>query len=113
SGTLGIEESPRVFTVNGYSFAPVICYGSIYGDFVATQCRKGAEVIFIITNDGWWGNSAGHEQHANFARLLAVATHRYVAQSANTGTSLIINERGDIVKATPYNVKTAFRATIQ
>lgn len=113
SGTLGTEKVPPVMRTNHFIFAPVVCYGSIYGDFVATQCRKGAQVIFVITNDGWWGNSPGYKQHASFARLRAVETHRYVAQSANTGISCIINERGDVVKATDYWVQDAFRATVQ
>ncbi|HZH87202.1 MAG TPA: apolipoprotein N-acyltransferase [Brumimicrobium sp.] len=113
SGTLGVEEEPRVLTSNGFTFAPIICYESIYGGMIAEQCRKGAEVIFIITNDGWWGNSAGHKQHASIARLRAVETGRYVVRSANTGISCVINQRGDVVKATEYWVQDAFRETIQ
>lgn len=113
SGTLGVEKTPKVLSTNGFTFAPVVCYGSIYGDFVGTQCRKGAQVIFVITNDGWWGNSPGYKQHFSFARLRAIETRRYVAQSANTGISCVINERGDVVKATDYWVKDAFRSTVQ
>ncbi|MBW7868548.1 MAG: apolipoprotein N-acyltransferase [Brumimicrobium sp.] len=113
SGTLGVEAEPRVLSTNGFTFAPIICYESVYGDMIATQCRMGAEVIFVITNDGWWGNSAGHKQHASFARLRAIETGRYVVRSANTGISCVINQRGDVVKATKYWVQDAFRETIQ
>lgn len=113
SGTLGSETEPRVFQSNNFTFAPVICYESIYGDWIARQCRKGAEVIFIITNDGWWKDSPGYKQTASFARLRAIETRRYVARSANTGISSIINERGDVIKATEYWVQDAFRATVQ
>ncbi len=113
SGTLGSEIEPKVLQTDGFTFAPVICYESIYGDWVSKQCKKGAEVIFVITNDGWWGNSAGYKQHASFSRLRAIETRRYVARSANTGISSIINERGDVIKATDYWVEDAFRSTIQ
>lgn len=112
SGTLGVEEEPRVLKSNGFTFAPIICYESIYGGMISEQCRKGAEVIFVITNDGWWGNSAGHQQHASIVRLRAVETGRYVVRSANTGISCVINQRGDVVKATEYWVQDAFRETI-
>ena len=112
SGTLGIEGEPRVMHSNGITFAPTICYESIYGGWVATQSRKGAEVIFVITNDGWWGNSAGHKQHASFARLRAIESRKYVVRSANTGISCVINQRGEVVKATDYWVKDAFLSTI-
>lgn len=113
SGTLGIEKEPRVLKTNGFTFAPIICYESVYGGMISEQCRKGAEVIFIITNDGWWENTAGHKQHASIARLRAIETERYVVRSANTGISCVINQRGDVVKATEYWVQDAFRETIQ
>ncbi|PWH86513.1 apolipoprotein N-acyltransferase [Brumimicrobium oceani] len=113
SGTLGVEKEPRVLNTNGFTFAPIICYESLYGGMVAEQCRKGAEVIFIITNDGWWENTAGHKQHASIARLRAVETGRYVVRSANTGISCVINQRGDVVQATNYWEHDAFRETIQ
>lgn len=113
SGTLGSESEPKVLQSNGFTFAPVICYESIYGDWVARQCREGAEVIFVITNDGWWENTAGYKQHASFSRLRAIENRRYVARSANTGISSIINERGDVIIATDYWVMDAFRATVQ
>jgi len=113
SGTLGVEKEPRVLNTNGFTFAPIICYESIYGGMIAEQCRKGAEVVFVITNDGWWENTAGHKQHASIARLRAVETGRYVVRSANTGISCVINQRGDVIKSTKYWVQDAFRETIQ
>ncbi|WP_165851421.1 apolipoprotein N-acyltransferase [Brumimicrobium aurantiacum] len=113
SGTLGVEDEPKVLKTNGFTFAPIICYESVYGGMIAAQCRKGAEAIFIITNDGWWENTAGHKQHASIARLRAIETERYVVRSANTGISSVINQRGDIVKATEYWVHDGFRENIQ
>lgn len=113
SGTLGIEKTPKVLNTGGFTFAPVVCYESIYGGFIAAQCRQGAQVIFVITNDGWWGNSPGHKQHATFARLRAVETGKYVVRSANTGISSVINQRGEVLKKTAYWKEDAFRATVQ
>lgn len=112
-GTLGSNDKPEVVKANGYTFAPVNCYESIYGEWVAAQCKRGAEVIFAITNDGWWGNSPGYKQHASFSRLRAIENRRYVARSAMTGISCIINERGDVSHATGFNVRTAFKADVQ
>jgi apolipoprotein N-acyltransferase len=112
SGTLGIEDEAKVMRTGGYKFAPVVCYESIYGGFVAAQCRLGAEAIFVITNDGWWGDTPGHKQHASFARLRAVETGKYVVRSANTGISSVINQRGEVIHKTEYWVKDAFKKTI-
>jgi apolipoprotein N-acyltransferase len=74
----------------------------VYGEFVTEYVRKGAGMLFIITNDGWWGNTPGHRQHFQYARLRAIETRRCIARSANTGISGFINQRGDVLQQTPY-----------
>ncbi len=113
-GSLGSDDKITVFkpAYNDVSVGPVICYESVYGEYVAQEVRKGAELIFVITNDGWWGNSPGHRQHLLFSVLRAVETRRSVARSANTGVSAIINQRGDIVQQTKYWEADALKATI-
>lgn len=73
---------------------PVICYESIYGEYVTEYVRKGAGMLFIITNDGWWKNTLGYKQHLNYASLRAIETRRPIARSANTGISCLIDFRG-------------------
>ncbi len=112
SGTLGIEDEPQIFQVDDLNIAPVICYESIYGDWVAQQCRKGANLICIITNDGWWKDTPGYKQHLSFASLRAIENRRAVVRSANTGTSGFINQRGDISHATEWWVEDVIRTTV-
>jgi apolipoprotein N-acyltransferase len=102
SGTLGIEDSPKIYKTKKALLAPVICYESIYGDFTSKQVRQGAELICILTNDGWWGDTPGYKQHFSFARLRAIESRRWVVRSANTGTSGVINEYGEVIEQTPY-----------
>jgi apolipoprotein N-acyltransferase len=108
----GVESAPKIFETKQFKLAPVICYESIFGGFVAEQCRKGAEVICIITNDGWWRDTPGYRQHASFASLRAIENRRAVLRSANTGTSCVVNQRGDIMYATNWMEKATIRATI-
>lgn len=102
SGTLGVEKEPTIFVYDKFELAPVICYESIYGEWVAQQCRKGANLIAIITNDGWWKDTPGYKQHLSFASLRAIENRRSIVRSANTGTSCFINQRGDISQATAW-----------
>ena len=114
-GSLGWDNNPAVFTPvfnNKIKVAPIICYESVYGEYVAATVRKGAELIFVITNDGWWGDSPGYRQHLLFSVLRAIETRRSVARSANTGVSAIINQRGDILQKTEYWKPAAIKATI-
>jgi apolipoprotein N-acyltransferase len=103
-GSLGTDRERAVFTKPGDSItiAPVICYESVFGSYVTQYIRKGANLIFVITNDGWWGNTPGHRQHFSFSRLRAIETRRSVARSANTGISAFIDQRGDAFQVTNY-----------
>ncbi len=82
--------------------APVICYESVFGEYATGYVRAGANALFIVTNDGWWDNTAGHVQHNHFASLRAIETRRSIARSANMGTCGFINQRGDRFDGNPY-----------
>jgi len=112
SGTLGIEPFAKTFHDKKARLAPVVCYESIYGGWVASQCRKGAQLICIITNDGWWEDTPGYRQHCSFASLRAIENRRSVARSANTGTSCFVNQRGDILQATEWWKKDVIKAKL-
>jgi len=85
-----------------YQVAPAVCYESIYGEFMSTYVRNGADLIVVITNDGWWGNTPGYKQHENYARLRAIETRRWVARSANTGISCFIDPAGEVIDPQPW-----------
>ncbi len=101
---LGISDSAMVFRyATGIAAAPLICYESLYGDYVREFVQAGANVLVVPTNDGWWDDSPGHRQHFKLARLRAIETRRWVVQAANSGTSGFIDERGRAFAKTPYN----------
>ncbi|MEM1322081.1 MAG: apolipoprotein N-acyltransferase [Bacteroidota bacterium] len=110
---LGRQPERSVFFDQQLSVAPIICYESVFGEYVTGYVRKGANALFIVTNDGWWDNTAGHRQHLQFARLRAVETRRSIARSANVGTCAFINQRGDVSQPTAYGEVGAIRETIQ
>lgn len=103
TGGYGSQAEPSVFySQSGIGVAPVICYESIWGNYVAEYVKKGAQFIAIVTNDGWWGNTSGKDQHLLYAKLRAIENRRWVARSANTGLSGFINQRGDIFQQTEW-----------
>lgn len=106
---VGTQPERSVFKSPQANIGPVICYESIFGEYFTGYVKKGANAIFIMTNDGWWDNTAGHRQHLYFASLRAIETRRSIARSANTGISAFINQRGDIRQATRYEEAAAIR----
>lgn len=113
TGGYGRQDKPSVFyAASGIGAAPVICYESIWGNYVADYVNQGAQFIAVVTNDGWWGNTAGKSQHLEYAKLRAIENRRWVARSANTGISAFINQRGDVVQRTQWWVPAALKADI-
>ncbi len=97
---------------NGFKIAPAICYESIYGEFMRKYINSGANLICIITNDGWWKKTPGHRQHMNYARLRAIETRTWVARSANTGISCFIDPYGNVIDPQPYDTNAAIKLNI-
>lgn len=114
SGTYGTQEERSVLSTGDgvYKIAPAICYESIYGEFLTEYIRNGANLIAIITNDGWWGNTAGYKQHMEYARLRAIETRRWIARSANTGISCFIDPFGKVYEPQPWDIETAIRMKV-
>jgi apolipoprotein N-acyltransferase len=113
TGSLGSQDSPAVFRINEKLVAaPVICYESIFGEYVSEYILKGANVITIITNDGWWKDTPGYKQHVEYAALRAIENRCFVSRSANTGTSCFILPDGTIIDRTgwwqPAVIKSQF-----
>lgn len=98
----GQKEPSNLYASSGIGVATAICYESIWGEWIAKSVEKDAQFIAVITNDGWWGNTSGKDQHLQYASLRAIENRRWVARSANTGISAFINQRGDIVQQTKW-----------
>jgi apolipoprotein N-acyltransferase len=92
--------------------APVICYESIFGEFVTDYFKEDGGFIFVITNDGWWGDTPGHRQHHSYSRLRAIETRRSVARSANTGITSLIDQKGQVLQRTNYWEPDALRGEL-
>ena len=112
SGSLGRQKEASNLIAEKAVIAPVICFESVFGEYVTDFVKKGANVIFVITNDGWWKNSRGYKLHLLFSQLRAVETRRSIARSANTGTSCFINQRGDVLQATNWWHEAAISGSI-
>ena len=81
-------------------FAVLICFEAVFPDLVRRSVRQGARLLVNITNDSWFGDTAGPYQHANLAILRAVENRTSIARSASTGISLFIDPYGRVFGAT-------------
>lgn len=113
SGSLASDGESKVF--KGYQkigLAPIICYESVFPDFTASYVRKGAGILCILTNDGWWGNTPGYRQHFDFGRLRAIENRRAIARAANTGISGFIDKDGSVLMESQWWQKEVMRMKV-
>ncbi len=111
--TRATQDKREIFKLNnGTKVAPIICYESVYGEYVTQYVRNGAQFLAIITNDGWWSESQGYKQHLSYAKIRSIETRRSIARSANTGSSAIINKKGEIIKKLEYNKRGTLNGKI-
>jgi apolipoprotein N-acyltransferase len=112
-GTLKTDKTSHVMSFGDHLVGVPICYESAFGGYVSEFARKGADLLFVITNDGWWGDTPGYKQHFEFSKLRAIENRRCVARSANTGKSGFFNQKGDVIQSTEYWKEDVIKATLK
>jgi apolipoprotein N-acyltransferase len=92
---------------HGHSFGVFICYEAIYPGEVRRFAAGGAQLLFNISNDGWFGRSAAAEQHLRMVRVRAVENRRWIVRSTNNGFTVSIDPYGRIIQPLPPDVRAA------
>ena len=82
---------------NNINFLPLICYELIFPEFIQKSSNK-TNLIINISEDGWFGDSIGPNQHFAKAIFRSIESNSYLLRSANKGITAIINNKGEIVK---------------
>lgn len=105
---------PVALDVNGRTIkvAATICYEGAFPEISRALANEGAELMFNVTNDSWYGISSMAHQHMALYALRAVENNRAVARVANTGISGWVDSRGRIYDATPMYETTKVVADV-
>ncbi|NDU92774.1 MAG: apolipoprotein N-acyltransferase, partial [Ferrovum sp.] len=86
--------------VAGQWVAVDICYEDAFGEEIIRALPR-ATLLANFTNDAWFGNSIGPEQHLQMAQTRALETGRQMLRVTNTGITALIDEKGRIVSRAP------------
>lgn len=100
-----VGQHQTVFDLNESKNFPlkvggVICIESIYPEFVAGFVQRGANLLVVVTNDSWYGNSSGPYQHKEISVLRAVENRKTLVRAANGGVTCIIDPLGRTIAST-------------
>ncbi len=90
---------------HGNTFGVFICYEAIYPGEVRRFAAGGAQLLFNISNDGWFGRSAAAEQHLRMVRVRAVENRRWIVRTTNNGFTVSIDPYGRIIQPLPPDVR--------
>ena len=113
---VGQKEISCLHLRDGLRLIPLgcaVCYESVYGEYCTGYVRKGAQLLTVITNDAWWGNTPGYRQHFSYSRLRAIETRRWIARCGNTGISALIDPAGKVVSRTPWWEPAVLQGTVR
>lgn len=83
------------------TYLPLICYETIFPRYSFASPRP--DWIVQVTNDAWFGNFSGPQQHLAQSRMRAIEQGLPIARAANTGISAIIDGRGRVLAHIPMN----------
>ena len=83
--------------ISDLNILPLICYEIIFPELVQNSDEK-TNLIVNISEDGWFGDSIGPHQHFAKSIFRAVENNVFLVRSANKGISVILNNKGQIVR---------------
>lgn len=74
----------------------LVCYEDVFPGLARSSARAGADLLFVATNNAWYGEEGGAEQHAAHSVLRAVENRRPVMRAGNGGWSGWIDSYGTV-----------------
>jgi apolipoprotein N-acyltransferase len=110
--TAGPGATPLVAPGRLPSLGPLICFEVIFPSLAAEHARRGAQLLTVVTNDGWFGHTPGPYQHLAFAAWRAAETGLPLVRAANTGVSAAFDGRGRLLYSTALQARDAFRVAL-
>ena len=86
-----------------------ICYESVFPSYIRKFAASGAEVLFNISNDSWFGKSQARYQHLQIVRMRAAENARWILRATDNGITAAIDPAGRVVRTTEEYSELAAR----
>ena len=98
-GSFSPGSNNNIFTINDLKMLPLICYEIIFPELSENE----KNLIVNISEDAWFGDTIGPNQHFAKAIFRAVENNVYLARSANKGFSAFVDNKGVVKKVLEPN----------
>lgn len=77
-----------------------ICYEVAYPD-TTRKNAKDTQFLLTVSNDAWFGTTAGPWQHLQMVQMRSIETARWFVRATNNGITAVIDEKGRVVSRLP------------
>ncbi len=104
--------SGRLLRLKDWDFGGAVCYEVVYPWLMREHTRSGADVLFTLTNDAWYGKFGAQRQHWQLALFRAVETGRPLFRAAATGISGWVDAAGRARTVLPIDQPASFSVAL-
>lgn len=94
------------------NISPLVCYEVIFPGKTVSRTGAPSDLMINVTNDAWYGDSAGPRQHLAMGRFRAIEEAVPLARSANTGISGMFDAYGRLIAQAPLDEAKALNVAL-
>lgn len=109
AGDFAAGSKVVVSGLDGHKIGTFICYESVFPGYIRQFAAAGAQALFNISNDSWFGRTAARYQHLLIVRMRAAENDRWIVRSTNDGISGVIDPAGRVATTLPEYREAAAR----
>jgi apolipoprotein N-acyltransferase len=109
AGDFAAGKNAVAARLDSHRIGTFICYESVFPSYVRKFAAAGAEALFNISNDSWFGKSQARYQHLLIVRMRAAENRRWIVRGTNNGISGVIDPAGRLLRALPEYRQAAAR----
>lgn len=95
------------------TLAPALCYEVAFSEQLRKNVQHNTGMLLTLSNDAWFGDSIGPDQHLQIARMRAIEFARPILRSTNNGITAIYDDQGKQLGRLPSNIDAVLRTEVQ
>jgi apolipoprotein N-acyltransferase len=86
---------------NGQYFSAALCFEIVFPRQVRANVYSHTDFLITLSNDAWFGNSHGPDQHMQIAQVRAKELGLPLVRSTNNGISGFVDHKGQMLSQLP------------
>jgi apolipoprotein N-acyltransferase len=106
-------EGTSVLPARGLHAGILLCFEAMFPALARDATHDGADVLFNLSNDGWFARPEAAQMQLDIATLRAVENRRFLVRAAATGISAVIDPQGRILERSAFGTHEVLDASVR